>query len=86
MDNKRKLPSKTTGYVLLGAGLLLLLTFCCDMTTAFSSGVEGTIIGSIVKSIWGENIMAYRIATTVVVFISIPITIIGAGIAFRKQK
>jgi DNA-directed RNA polymerase subunit RPC12/RpoP len=79
-------PSRETGLILFGLGLLLLAIFWCDICTLFSAGVEGTIIGSLVRPIFGRDIAAYRIVTTVVAFLSIPITIVGAAIAFGKRK
>ncbi len=78
-------PSRTAGCVLTALGAGLLLIFACDMVTMFSAGPGGTIIGSLVKIFFGENITVFRYAILAVAVIALPITIISSSIAFGKR-
>lgn len=78
-------PSRTAGCTLTAIGAGLLLVFACDMVTMFSAGPGGTIIGSLVKVFFGENITVFRYAILAVAIIALPVTIIGTSIAFGKR-
>ena len=79
-------PSKAVGCVIFAVGILLLGIFACDMVSVFGRGVEGTIVGSVVKLFWGKNIEVYRVCTLLVAILAIPIATIGYGIAFVKRR
>ncbi len=78
-------PAKSAGCVIAVIGATLFFVFACDMVTMFNAGPGGTITGSVVKIFFGENVEVFRYAIMAVAIIAIPITMIGAAIAFGKR-